>query len=140
MTADLAGALIRDRTIDIVTLGRRSALRRTTEIWFNNIDGRIIICGTPSAAGPRGRRKPRDWLANLRAQPAFEFRFKESLVYSLPARAELIVDPEDRRKLMSAPETAWYRDQGYSVEDLVQHAPIVEVFFLPPYAELTRLD
>lgn len=136
----LAAALNRDRTIDIVTLGRRSGRWRTTEIWFTNIGGRIIICGTPSAGGPRGQHKPRDWLANLRAHSEFEFHFKESLQQCLKARAEVVTDPEDRRTLMSAPQTAWYRDQGYSVDDLVQHAPVVEVFFLPPYAGLNRPD
>ena len=38
-------------------------------------------------------------------------------------------DPEDRRHLMSAPATKWYRDQVESIEDLVSDSPIVEVFF-----------
>ena len=29
---------------------------------------------------------------------------------------------------MSAPETRWYRDQGFSVEELAAGSPIVEVF------------
>jgi len=41
-----------------------------------------------------------------------------------------IVDPDDRRYIMSAPATKWYRDQVASVEDLVKWSPIVEVFFL----------
>jgi len=54
---------------------------------------------------------------------------KESLTVQLRARAVVIVDPEDRRRLMSAPEAQWYRDQVDSVEDLVEGSPIVEVFF-----------
>ena len=46
----------RDVVIDITTIGRRSGAPRRIEIWFHNIDGRIIITGKPG---------PRNWLANL---------------------------------------------------------------------------
>ncbi len=129
MNAEIKNALNRDRTIDIITTGAKSGLPRRTEIWFTNVDGRIIICGTPGATGDKGPRTPRDWLANLKANPAFTFCLKESLHAELPARAVEIVDPADRRYLMSAPATQWYRDQVESLEELVQHSPIVEVFF-----------
>ncbi|MFN2201050.1 MAG: nitroreductase/quinone reductase family protein [Caldilineaceae bacterium] len=122
-------ALQKDRTIDIITTGAKSGLPRRTEIWFTNVSGRIIICGTPGAAGDRGPYTPRDWMANLRAHPEFTFCLKESLHEELPARAVPVTDPEDRRALMSAPETQWYRDQTGSVEALVKSSPIVEVFF-----------
>ncbi len=131
-------ALRRDRTIDITTTGARTGLERTTEIWFTNIAGRIILCGTPSADGSRGPRAKRDWQANLKRNPEFLFRFKESVSLALPARAVIITDPADRQAIMSAAETAWYRDQGFSIQDLVRGAPIVEVFFLGAYASLTR--
>lgn len=122
-------ALLNDRLIDIITTGAKTGLLRKTEIWFVNINGRIIICGTPDAAGKGGRRSRRDWLANLKANPDFIFSFKESLNLQLPARAVLIEDCQDRRYLMSAPETVWYREQVDSVEELVKGSPIVEVFF-----------
>jgi hypothetical protein len=126
---EIREALRRDRTIDIITTGAKSGLPRKTEIWFTNIGGRIIICGTPDARGKKGPRSPRDWLANLKANSEFLFCLKESLKVELPARAVVIVDPEDRRRLMSASETQWYRDQVDSVEDLIENSPIVEVFF-----------
>ena len=129
MNEEIRSALSKDRTIDIVTTGAKSGLYRRIEIWFTNVSGRIIICGTPAAEGKRGPRTRRDWLANLKANPEFLFCLKESLNVELPARAVLIVDPEDRRQLMSAPETEWYRDQVDSIEDLVAGSPIVEVFF-----------
>lgn len=125
----ISEALRKDRTIDIITLGVKTGLSRRTEIWFSNIDGRIIICGTPNAKGGKGHYSPRDWLANLRSNPDFTFCFKESIKIELPAKAVEIVDPEDRRYIMSAPETKWYRDQVDSIEDLVKASPIVEVFF-----------
>ena len=129
-------ALKRDRLIDIVTIGIRTGLRRVTEIWFTNIEGRIVICGTPSADGTLGPRKPRSWLANLKANPHFEFCLKESIVQCLPARGIEVTDSADRRRIMSAPETQWYRDQGFSVQDLVNDSPIVDVFFLDEYEYL----
>jgi hypothetical protein len=122
-------ALRKDRTIDIITIGVKTGLSRRIEIWFTNVNGRIIICGTPNAKGEKGQYSPRDWLANLRAHPDFTFCLKESLQIELPAKAVEIVNPEDRRYLMSAPETKWYRDQVDSVDELVNYSPIVEVFF-----------
>ncbi|MCB0116836.1 MAG: nitroreductase family deazaflavin-dependent oxidoreductase [Caldilineaceae bacterium] len=129
MNDEIQRALVTDRTIDIITTGAKSGLPRTTEIWFTNVGGPIIICGTPGASGENSPRSRRDWLANLKANPEFTFRLKESVHVELPARAVEIVDPKDRRSLMSAPETQWYRDQVDSVDDLVAGSPIVEVFF-----------
>jgi hypothetical protein len=123
-------ALETDLTIDIVTIGARTGQPRRTEIWFWNIDGRIIICGTPSAGGDQGPRARRDWLANLRANPEFLFCLKESIRAELPARAVIITDPADRWAIMSDPQTRWYRQQGFSLEELVAGSPMVEVFFL----------
>jgi hypothetical protein len=105
-------------------------LPRKIEIWFTNLGRRIIICGTPGSSGQKGPRMPRDWLANLKANPEFVFCLKESPQVNLPARAVIIEDPQDRRQIMSAPETQWYRDQVDSIDELVAGSPIVEVFFL----------
>jgi hypothetical protein len=130
MNEAIQNALRTDKTIDIITTGAKSGLPRRIEIWFNNVDGRIIICGTPDAKGNKGPRTPRDWLANLRANPEFTFCLKESLQVELSARAVEIRDPADRRNIMRAPATQWYRDQVDSLEELVAYSPIVEVFFL----------
>ena len=128
MKEEILQALKNDRTIDIITTGAKSGLPRRIEIWFWNIDGRIIITGTPNAGLKDRSRTPRDWLANLKANPEFVFILKGSVQAELPARAVEIVDPEDRHYLMSLPELQWYRDQGHSVEDLVAGSPLVEVF------------
>lgn len=122
-------ALNKDKTIDIITIGAKSGLPRKIEIWFTNVSGRIIICGTPNAKGLKGQYSPRDWLANLRKNPEFTFCLKESIQVELPARAVEIVDPIERRIIMSAPETQWYRDQVESIDELVDGSPIVEIFF-----------
>lgn len=123
-------ALRRDLTIDIVTTGARSGQPRTAEIWFTNIDGRILICGTPTADGSVGGYTPRDWMANLVAEPRLVFRLKESVTAELQAEAAIVTDPEDRRAIMTAPETQWYRDNGGPLEEVIEHAPIVEIRFV----------
>lgn len=120
-------ALKTDKLIDIITVGAKSGQPRRTEIWFHNLDGRLIICGTPSEDGSIGAYKPRSWLANLKANPDFSFCLKESVQAELPARSVEITDPDDRRAIMSAPQTKWYRDQVGDLEVLVKFSPIVEV-------------
>lgn len=132
----IRAALATDLTIDIVMTGAKSGLERTTEIWFMRIDDRLIICGTAgSITGGRGRHQ-RDWMANLKAHPEFVFRLKESTVAELPARARVVTDRDDRRHIMSHPETEWYRQQGEPLELLVERSPIVEVELLDWAAEL----
>ena len=106
--------------IDITTTGRRSGQSRRVEIWFHNIDGRIIITGPPG---------PRSWLANLAVNPKFTFHLKGTVRADLPARARLITDPDERRAIMSAPETGWYRDQVGGIEPLAKGSPMLEVEF-----------
>ena len=126
-------ALVNDRLVDIVTIGRKTGEQRRVEIWFHNIEGRIIICGKPR--GERDDGSPwsnRGWLANMRANPKFSFCLKESCEADLPARAVEITDDDDRRSLMSLSRMEWYHEQVEKVEDLVVGSPIVEVFFDQP--------
>ena len=92
-----------------------------------NIDGAIFLCGTP---------RPRDWLANLAKNSQFEFRLKESVQQMLLASAEIVVDRDERMRIMTAPQTQWYRDQVDSVTQLVDGSPIVRVRFSDPYEAL----
>ena len=92
-------------------------------IWFRRVDGRVYITGTPG---------PRDWYANLQANPLFTFHLKESIAADLPARARLIQDREERRRILAAPTMAWYHSQVSSVDDLVAGSPLVEVLFEEP--------
>lgn len=124
-------ALNKDLTIDIITRGARTGLMRTTEIWFTRVADRIIICGTPAAGGTTGIYAPRNWLANLKAHPEFWFCLKESIQFAILAQARVITEPVDRREIMSAPGTRWYREQVPDFDFLVSKAPIVEVFFTP---------
>ena len=128
---DAARAALRsDLTIDIVTTGRRSGLPRTTEIWFMVVDDTVYICGTPGAGSDERDRWPRDWMANLLAEPAFVFVLKESVRLELPARATPVTARAERRRVFASPVTGWYRYQTGSVDALVDHGPIVRVEFV----------
>ena len=129
-------ALATDQTIDIVTVGARSGERRTTEIWFTRVGDAIYITGTPAGDGTQGRRRKRDWLANLSVNPEFDFVMKESAQVTLPARATVVTDREERTRVFSVPDSAYYRDTTGSIDRLVDEAPLVRVTFTGDAAAL----
>jgi hypothetical protein len=124
--AAVAGSIIGERTVDIVTIGRRSGRPRVTEIWTTVVAGEIYLCGTPAARAGLGH-EPRDWLANLLAEPRFTLRLKQSVAAELPARAAPVTDRVLRQEVFSAPQSAYYREHARSLEDLVEHGPMVRV-------------
>jgi len=67
--------LARQRTIDLTTVGRRSGKPNRIEIWWFEVEGRLVITGTPG---------PRDWYANVLANPEVTVHVAGS---ELPARA-----------------------------------------------------
>ena len=121
-------SLLEERTVDIVTTGRRSSASRTTEIWTTVVDGQTYICGTPNASQPGVERQPRDWLANLVASSAFIVRLKTSVHVDLPARAVRVDDAAERRRVLTAPATEYYRN-AVSLEAAIAHSPMVRVQF-----------
>ncbi len=121
-------SLLEERTVDIVTTGRRSKAARTTEIWTTVVDGQTYICGTPNASRPGVEHQPRDWLANLVATPDFIVRLKTSVHVDLPARAVRVDDSAERRRVLTAPDTEYYRT-AVSLEVAIAHSPMVRVQF-----------
>jgi deazaflavin-dependent oxidoreductase (nitroreductase family) len=121
MEPEVQTTLASDGTVDITTVGARTGLPRRIEIWFVHLDGRTFLTGTP---GTRG------WYANLLAHDRFTFHLKESVRADLRAQAVPVRDAATRRWLFtqSHPWLDWYRSQA-SLDDLVAHAPLVEVMF-----------
>jgi deazaflavin-dependent oxidoreductase (nitroreductase family) len=115
-------ALARGLTCDITTTGRTSGKPRRIEIWYFMVDGRVYITGTPG---------PRDWLANLLAEPRMVFHIKEGAQADLPARATPITDAAERRRLLGAVMrgNSWFRAQSYDLDAWVAGSPLVEVEF-----------
>ncbi|MEZ4869992.1 MAG: nitroreductase/quinone reductase family protein [Caldilineaceae bacterium] len=120
MNPTILRALDHDETIDITTIGCKSGQPQRIEIWFRRVAGRTYITGTPG---------PRDWYANLLAEPHFTFHLKESVQADLPARAQPITDLAERRRILADPAMHWYHQQVASVDALVAGSPLVEVLF-----------
>lgn len=114
--------LSEDPTVDITTTGRRSGLPRRIEIWMLEVDGRFYITGTPG---------PRDWLANLQADPSLVVHLKQRTTADLPARATPVEDRQTRRRVLEHLTATWYRTQT-PLDELVAEAPMVEVVFTEP--------
>jgi deazaflavin-dependent oxidoreductase (nitroreductase family) len=86
MNDQIRRSLSRGHLIDITTTGRKSHEPRRIEIVFHNIDGRLIISGSPS---PRKRA----WITNLEADPHLTFHLKRGPAPAdLPATARVITD------------------------------------------------
>jgi hypothetical protein len=111
-------ALERGHRIDITTTGRKSGEPRRIELVFHAIDGRVYLSGRP------GWR--RGWIANLRANPRMTFHLKGPIARAdLPANGRVILDRQERERVLLPIAAGW----GYDVGIMVESAPLVEVTF-----------
>ena len=111
-------ALGRGHTIDITTTGRRPGKPRRIELVFHNIDGRLIISGSP-------KPRTRGWIYNLEADPHLTFHLKRTVQADLPATARVVTDPAERRQLAEwIVANAWHNQE---VEAMVRYSPFIEV-------------
>jgi len=130
-------SLFDERTVDVVTTGRRTGRARVTEIWTTCLFGQVFICGTPNAGRDGVERTPRDWLANLLAEPRLILRLKNGADADLPATAEPVTDPGERRRILSEPSTEYYRN-AVSLDVAVARSPIVRLTFVDDAAWLNE--
>jgi deazaflavin-dependent oxidoreductase (nitroreductase family) len=122
MNEKIDASLAHGHTIDITTTGRRTGLPRRIEIVFHNMNGRLIITGTPRSDHKRA------WLYNLEADPSLTFHLKGSVDADLPATARVITDPSERRAIAEWVVANAWRNQD--VEAMTAWAPMVEVTIL----------
>jgi deazaflavin-dependent oxidoreductase (nitroreductase family) len=122
MDEQIERALAHGHLIDITTTGRKTGQARRVELVFHNIDGRVIISGMP-----RADRK-RAWLLNIERDPHLTFHLKGAVTADLPATAQVITDPADRRAIADWVTTNAWRD--YDAADVAAHSPMIEVSFL----------
>ena len=115
-------ALARGLTCDITTIGRKSGRPIRIEIWYFVVDGDVYLTGTPG---------PRDWYANMLAEPRFTFHVKDGARAVLPARAVPIDEPAERRKIMGAimRENSWFAAQQFDLDEWVAGSPLIKVAF-----------
>ncbi len=110
-------ALSHSQLVDITTTGRRSAAPRRIEIVLHRLDEGFFISGRP-------RPQKRAWLANLEADPRLTLHLKESVTADLPARARVITDAGERRRIIPSIARAWGRTD---LDEMIRHSPLIEV-------------
>ncbi len=106
--------LARTRTVDLVTIGRKSGQPQRVEIWWFCFEDRFIITGTPG---------PRDWYANILANPNAVIETRHG---DFPATASTITDHPFRNRFFSDGATRWYSSQA-ELDALVETAPMIEL-------------
>ncbi|MCU1655656.1 MAG: nitroreductase family deazaflavin-dependent oxidoreductase [Pseudonocardiales bacterium] len=114
-------------TIDITTVGARTGQPRRIEVWFHRVDERWYLTGVPG---------PRNWYANLRANPHFTVHLKHGVTVDLPATAAS-VDEQTRRRvittvldLQNRPDIAARTGgQRHDLEAWLAFSPLVEIVF-----------
>ena len=118
MDDSIRRALGRGHTIDITTTGRRTGKPRRIELVFHNIDGRLVISGSPN---PRTR----GWIYNLEADPRITIHLKGPVAHAdLEGSARVITDPVERRALLAGVARNWGRTD---LDAMVADSPLIEV-------------
>ncbi|MEU8662405.1 nitroreductase/quinone reductase family protein [Actinoplanes philippinensis] len=106
-------ALERQRTVEITTVGRRSAQPRRIETWRYLAAGRFWLTGSPGT---------RDWYANVVAHPDFILHLKDR---DLAVRGRPVTDPDERARVFGeiVPALDWAGD----LESWIAGSPLVEI-------------
>jgi deazaflavin-dependent oxidoreductase (nitroreductase family) len=119
MNDQIRRSLSRGHLIDITTTGRKSHEPRRIEIVFHNIDGRLIISGSPST-------RKRAWIANLETDPNLTVHLKGGPAQAdLPATARVITDDVERRAIAEWIIANAWRNQD--VDKMTAWSPMIEV-------------
>ncbi len=115
MNPEIEKALQNDLVVDITTTGRSSGEPRRIEIWLRPLGDHYVIAGSPGT---------RDWLANMKANPAFTVHLKKAVTADLPAVARVLIDPEEKRRVI---ETMEPHPESDAVDEWVANSAVVEV-------------
>jgi deazaflavin-dependent oxidoreductase (nitroreductase family) len=116
-------ALAKGGIVDITTTGRRSGEPRRIEIYLHNLDGTLYLTGRPG--------RPRDWVANLSADPTMTVHLKRGITADVPARGSVIRDRETKARVITQARVAnWNVSPEDAAADLdvwVAGSPLVRV-------------
>ncbi|MFZ0492291.1 MAG: nitroreductase/quinone reductase family protein [Acidimicrobiia bacterium] len=119
----IESALAKGGIVDITTTGRRSGKPRRLEIYLHNLDGVLYLTGRPG--------RPRDWVANLSANPAMVVHLKRGIHADVPATGTVIWDPTTKADIIKqARIRSWGVDptQADAESDVwAKGAPLVRV-------------
>ena len=119
MNEAIRKALQEDELIDITATGRKTGEPRKFEIMLRRHGGKYYIAGRPER---------KDWYANMVADPAITLHLKQSVQADLPATAQAVQDPAERRHLFQH----FFGDSGM-IDDLdnwVENEKLIELNIL----------
>lgn len=123
MEHSIEQALERGGIVDITTTGRRSGQPRRIEIYLHNFDGEMWLTGRPGF--------PRDWVANLNADPSMTLHLKRGVTADLPALGAVVTDPVEKAAvILRARVESWSADPDEAKGDIdhwVETSPLVGV-------------
>ena len=85
-------AMNRGGLADITTTGRKTGEPRRIEIFFHHFDGDYYLTGQP--------RGPRDWNANILANPEFTLHLKNGVSADVVVAGEAEPDPNERERII----------------------------------------
>ncbi len=123
MDTTIETALAKGGIVDITTTGRRSGLPRRIEIYLHNLDGQLWLTGKPGF--------PRDWIANLKADPRLTLHLKRGITADVAATGTVIDRPEEKAPvILRARVESWGADPEQARADIDRWArtsPLVRV-------------
>ncbi len=93
MESAVKEAMDRGGLADITTIGRKTGEERRIEIYFHQFDGAYYLTGKPG--------RPRDWSANIIANPEFTLHLKKDVTADVVVVGEPEPDREERAHILS---------------------------------------
>jgi len=111
METTIEQALAQGGIVDLTTTGRKSGAARRIEIYLHNFDGDLYVTGRPGF--------PRDWVANIGANPKVMLHLKRGVQADLPATGRIVTDPDEKGALiLRARVESWGVDPEVARADL----------------------
>lgn len=92
MESAVKEAMDRGGLADITTIGRKTGEGRRIEIYFHQFDGAYYLTGKPG--------RPRDWSANIIANPEFTLHLKKDVTADVVVVGEPEPDREERAHIL----------------------------------------
>ena len=92
MESAVKEAMDRGGIADITTIGRKTGQERRIEIYFHQFDGAYYLTGQPG--------RPRDWNANIVANPEFTLHLKKGVTADVEVVGEAEPDREERALIL----------------------------------------
>jgi deazaflavin-dependent oxidoreductase (nitroreductase family) len=97
---------------DITTTGRKTGQPHRIEIYFHQFDGDYYLTGKPVG--------PRDWEANIKANPEFTLHLEGDLVADVQVVGTFEPDPAERARIIRRARIESWNAESEEVEASIQ--------------------